>query len=79
MQEGAVLAVEQGVTIVADPRRSGRGRGAAARSISNTFALPPLPHHFRPIMDVNEATQDLIAGAYVGRCIFKHDWPENKM
>ena len=38
-----------------------------------------IPHHFRSIMDVNEATQDLIAGAYVGRCIFKHDWPENKM
>ena len=32
-----------------------------------------------PVAQVNEVTQELIAGKYVGRCILKHDWPENKI
>lgn len=38
-----------------------------------------VPHNFRSIMDLNETTQDLINGRYVGRAILKHDWPEQKM
>ena len=38
-----------------------------------------VPHHFRSIMDLNQTTEDLIGGKYVGRAIMKHDWPENKM
>jgi D-arabinose 1-dehydrogenase-like Zn-dependent alcohol dehydrogenase len=38
-----------------------------------------IPHQFRSIMDLNQTTDDLMNGRYVGRAILKHDWPEQKM
>ena len=38
-----------------------------------------IPHQFRSIMDLNQTTDDLMNGRYVGRAILKHDWPEQKI
>lgn len=45
----------------------------------NAGKFEVIPHQFRSIMDLNQTTDDLMNGRYVGRAILKHDWPEQKM
>ncbi len=48
-------------------------------SLMKDGKISPSPFHERSISEINEAIADLRAGKYVGRCVFKHDWPEGKV
>ena len=41
--------------------------------------ISPCPYHERSISEINQAIEELRAGKYVGRCVFRHDWPEGKV
>ena len=41
--------------------------------------IPPPPHHFRSISEASKSLYDLREGRIMGRCIFRHDWPESNV
>ena len=41
--------------------------------------IPPPPHHFRSISEASKSLHELRDGKIMGRCIFRHDWPESNV